>query len=50
MQLVYGMQRSTVMLVGKREGHLNKKSCVHIRHVKPLLQKGIWFIGFVKIL
>jgi hypothetical protein len=48
-ELLYGLKRSTVMLVGKRESHLNRNLCVHIRQVKPLFRKGIWFIGFVEI-
>lgn len=44
------LERSPVMLVGKKKSHLNRNLCVHIRHAKPLVRTGIWFIRFVKIL
>jgi len=34
----------------RKESHLNRNLCVHIRHVKPLFRTGILFSGLVKIL
>jgi hypothetical protein len=49
-QLMYSFKWSTVKLESEIENHLNRKLCVYMRYVKRLIRRGIWFIGFVKLL